>query len=65
MSQATGGTYFSADDEQELQAIYDDLDTQLVIKPETIEVTAIFAGVGIVLLVAGGLASLAWLGRLP
>jgi Ca-activated chloride channel family protein len=65
VSQMTGGAYFNAADEQELQSIYADLDTQLVIKPENIEVTAIFAGAGIVFLLAGGLSSLLWLGRLP
>ena len=30
-----------------------------------IEVTALFAGGGILLLALGGIASLAWLGRLP
>jgi Ca-activated chloride channel family protein len=65
VSQVTGGAYFTADDEQELQTIYEDLDTQLVVRAEAIEVTAIFAGAGILALVAGGLASLLLLGRLP
>jgi hypothetical protein len=29
------------------------------------EITALFAGLSLVLLIAGGLTSLAWLGRLP
>ena len=65
ISQATGGTYYNAQNEQDLRSIYDTLDTQLVVKPESIEVTSLFAGAGIVLLVAGGLTSLLWLGRLP
>jgi hypothetical protein len=36
-----------------------------VVRAEAIEVTAIFAGAGILALVAGGLASLLLLGRLP
>jgi hypothetical protein len=35
------------------------------VKAEAIELTAVFAGVGLVLLLAGALASLFWLGRLP
>jgi Ca-activated chloride channel family protein len=64
VSQATGGTYFSADDETALSSIYSDLDTQLVVKPETIELTAVFAGASVLFLLAGGLSSLFWLGRL-
>lgn len=65
IAEVTGGTYYSADNELDLRSVYDDLDTQLVTRPELIEVTAIFAGAGILLLMAGSLAALYWLGRLP
>ena len=61
----TDGTYYAADDPDELSAIYDTIDTRLVIKPEPMEVTSLFAGAGVLLLLVGGIASLAWLGRLP
>ena len=65
VAQITDGTYYSADDETQLKAIYDDLDTRLVVKTEDIEITALLAGAGILLFVAGGVTSLAFLGRLP
>jgi Ca-activated chloride channel family protein len=65
VAQITGGTYYSADDEAQLHAIYDSLDTRLVVKSEQIEITGLLAGASILLLVAGGVTSLAWLGRLP
>ncbi|HLY14860.1 MAG TPA: VWA domain-containing protein, partial [Candidatus Limnocylindrales bacterium] len=65
VAQATGGTYFSADSAQSLTKVYADLGSRLVIKPQTIEVTAILAGGGTLLLVLGALSSLLWLGRLP
>jgi len=65
VAQITGGTYYSADDETQLKAIYKELDTRLVVKSEDIEVTALMAGAGILLLVCGGVTSLAFLGRLP
>ncbi len=61
----TGGTYYHAADTQALEAIYGTLDTRLVVVPEAIEVTGLFAGASVLLLVVGGLLSLAWLGRLP
>jgi Ca-activated chloride channel family protein len=65
VSQVTGGTYFGATDAQQLHSIYDNLDTQLVLSPQMTEITALFAGLSLLLLVAGGLTSLIWLGRLP
>ncbi|HEX9990979.1 MAG TPA: VWA domain-containing protein [Chloroflexia bacterium] len=65
ISDMTGGTYHNAQDEQDLQAIYDNLNPQLVIKPQTTEVTSLFAGAGILVLMLGGLLSLLWLGRMP
>lgn len=65
IAQATDGTYFSAASAKDLSTIYSHLDTQLQIKPQPIELTAVFAGAGLILLVAGALASLLWLGRWP
>jgi Ca-activated chloride channel family protein len=61
----TGGSYFSADSAQDLTKVYSDLGSRLVVKPQVIEVTAIFAGGGTLLLLLGALSSLLWLGRLP
>ncbi len=61
----TGGNYYNAENEQDLHTIYDNLSPQLVIKPEKTEVTAIFAGIGILGLLIGGTISLLWFGRLP
>ena len=47
------------------RAIYDGIDTRLVIRPEAMEVTSLFAGAGVLVLLVGGIASLLWLGRLP
>ena len=65
ISQVTGGTYYGATDTQQLRSIYDNLDTGLVIQPQLTELTALFAGASLVLLIAGALTSLYWLGRLP
>jgi Ca-activated chloride channel family protein len=61
----TGGAYYNAQSREELDAIYNNLDTSLVIKPETMEVTSILAGVSILAVLAGSVLSLAWFGRLP
>src|SRR6266498_3854142 len=65
ISQLTEGAYYSAENQQDLQRIYENLDLQLVIKPEKTEVTALFAGVGVLALLIGGICSLLWFGRLP
>ena len=44
ISQITGGTYYNADSEQDLLNIYDNLNPELIIKPEMLEVTPLFAG---------------------
>jgi len=61
----SGGTYFNAGNEEELQSIYDNLQLQLVVKEEEMEVTSIFAGASVLLLLTGGLFSLLWFSRLP
>jgi Ca-activated chloride channel family protein len=61
----TDGWYHGADEAAQLHAIYDDLEARVAFKSEQIEITALLAGAAIVLLVVGGVSSLAWHGRLP
>lgn len=65
ISQLTEGAYYNAENEQDLRTIYDNLAPQLVIKPEKTEVTSIFAGASIFVLLVGGTFSLLWFSRLP
>lgn len=65
IAELSGGSYHRADDEDGVAAIYQDLEPRLVIRSEPLEVTALFAALGLVLLVTGGVLSLAWAGRLP
>lgn len=61
----TDANYYNAENEQQLVEIYNNLNPQLVIKPQRTEVTAILAGAGILILLIGGMLSLVWFGRLP
>jgi len=65
IAQLTKGEYFNAENEQNLQAIYHNLNPQLVIKPQKTEITSLFAGAGILILLIGGIVSLLWFSRLP
>jgi Ca-activated chloride channel family protein len=65
VSENTGGQYYKATDEADLARIYRDLEPKLALKTETIEVTSLFAGAGILLLLAAGALSLLWFGRVP
>jgi Ca-activated chloride channel homolog len=65
ISELTGGLYFNAENEKDLQTIYENINPQLSIKPENMEVTSLFAGASILVLLIGGLLSLLWFGRLP
>jgi Ca-activated chloride channel family protein len=65
IAQTTDGAYYNAQNEEDLHAIYEDLKPQLVIKSEETEVTSIFAGVSILVLLIGGTFSLLWFGRWP
>jgi Ca-activated chloride channel homolog len=65
IADTTQGTYFRAEDAQQLHSIYANLDTRLIVESQKIEITALFAGASILLLAAGGMASILWLGRLP
>jgi Ca-activated chloride channel family protein len=65
IAQRTDGAYYNAQNEQDLQQIYQQLSTQVVIKPQKTEVTSIFSGAGFLVLLLGGALSLLWFGRLP
>jgi len=65
IAQITGGSYFNAQSTQDLLKIYNNLDPQLVIKPEKTEITALFAGASILFMLIGGILSLLWFSRMP
>jgi Ca-activated chloride channel family protein len=65
VSKQTGGEYYNATTAQDLHRIYTSLDPQLIVKPEKMEITSIFAGVSAALLLIGGLLSLLWFSHLP
>jgi Ca-activated chloride channel family protein len=65
ISQTTDGTYYAAADPSALQAVYDNVQARLVVRPEMIEITSIFAGAALLALLIGGMTSLLWLGRIP
>jgi Ca-activated chloride channel family protein len=65
ISSTTGGVYYNAGDEEQLRKIYNDLKPKLSIKPEDMELTSLFAGLGMVIFLIGGMLSLLWFGRVP
>lgn len=65
IAQLTGGTYTNAQSTQELVSIYDNLDPQLIIKPQQTEITSVFAGASILVMLIGGVFSMLWFSRLP
>lgn len=65
VAKRTGGRYFEALSAEQAEQIYGNLGTRLSSKPVKQEVTAAFAGGGLLLLLAGGALSLVWFGRLP
>ncbi|HEY0604807.1 MAG TPA: VWA domain-containing protein [Herpetosiphonaceae bacterium] len=65
IAELTAGTYYNAESQEELRAIYENIELQLVVRPEETEVTALFAGVGLLILLIGGTFSFLWFSRVP
>jgi len=65
MAAATDGKYYSADSAEELKAVYDNLNPQLVTRTEKTEITSLLAGMSLLIFMAGGALSLVWFGRVP
>lgn len=65
IASTTGGIYYNAGDEERLDRIYSDLEPKLSIKPEDLELTSIFAGLGMLVFLVGGALSMRWFGHVP
>ena len=65
IANVTNGIYYRADDEEALAEIYDSVDLQLTIDPEMMEVTSLFAGFSLLLVLIGAALSMVWFGRMP
>jgi Ca-activated chloride channel family protein len=65
IAEKTNASYFRATSDLDLRQIYESLGTRLVFKPERTEITAIFAAVAALLLLASSGLSLLWFNRLP
>ncbi len=65
IAQITNGNYYNASNENDLRAIYQNLDTQMVMKTEKTEITALFTGAGILLWIVASALALFWFNRLP
>jgi Ca-activated chloride channel family protein len=65
IAEITDGNYYNAQTEEDLQTIYENIDPQLVVVEEKTEVTAIFAGASILILLVAGMISLMWFSHVP
>lgn len=65
IARASGGRAFVADEADELETVYEDLGSRVATRKETREVTALFAGGGLVLLIGALGLGLRGAGRLP
>lgn len=61
----TDAEYFNAQNEEELRSVYENLTTELVIRKEKAEVSALFAAGAALLTVLAAALSLRWFGRIP
>ena len=61
----TGGSYYRAQDENQLIKIYQTLSTRLIVERQQTELTALFAAIAAGALLIAGALSLAWFNRLP
>jgi Ca-activated chloride channel family protein len=65
ITQTAGGSYHNVQAEEDLKQIYKNLTPDWVIRAEKMEITSIITAVSVVMLLLGGVFSLAWFNRLP
>jgi Ca-activated chloride channel homolog len=63
IAEITDGLYFNAQNEEDLREVYESIEPRLKVEQEETEVTSIFAGVSILILLLGGMLSLLWFSR--
>jgi Ca-activated chloride channel homolog len=65
VAEETGGRFFEAPTEADLEAVYEEIGSQVSYEDEERELTAAFAGAGAVFLLLGVSLSALWFGRIP
>ena len=65
IAEQTGGTAFTAETADELTAVYENIGTSVGFETEEVEITSVFVGLGLVLMMATAGLSLIWFNRLP
>jgi Ca-activated chloride channel family protein len=60
VADATGGTYFPAESADELHTVFENLPTNLITKPEIMEISVLFVALGAVLVALAVLLGQAW-----
>jgi len=65
IANVTNGVYYRADNEAALAEIYESVDLQLTLDPDMMEVTSLFAGGSLLLVLIGAALSMLWFGRMP
>lgn len=65
IAEITGAGFFEAPTENDLRAIYQDLGSRVGFTEEEVEVTALFAGLGLVFMLFGGALAAVWFNRIP
>jgi Ca-activated chloride channel family protein len=65
IAEETGGRFFEAPTEADLEAVYREIGSQVSYEDEKRELTAAFAGAGAVFLLLGAGLSALWFGRIP
>jgi Ca-activated chloride channel family protein len=65
VAKLTGGRFFNAPNDRDLRSIYHELGSRIGFVRERQEVTVVLAAIAVLLLVSGGIASLAWFSRFP
>ena len=65
ISLLTEGTYFRLEDLDDIHSIYDQLNTEFVVRSREVEATSLVGGISALLLLISGAFSLFWFGRVP
>ncbi|MEU4396744.1 VWA domain-containing protein [Kribbella sp. NPDC023855] len=65
LADATSGSFYSAESDEELRSVYSDLQSSIGWTTEEREITNLVAGIALAVALLAGLASLLWFSRLP